>query len=144
MPGLVVAYPSTPADTKGQLKSALRGEDPVIFLMHKKLSALRGEVGGVDDLVPFGQANVVRQGADVTIVGYGIMMGKAMEAAEHLSSDHIEAEVIDLRTLSPLDRDTVAASVQKTNRLVVVCEAPLQGSIASELAASMQEDFFDF
>jgi acetoin:2,6-dichlorophenolindophenol oxidoreductase subunit beta len=144
MPGLIVAYPSTPADTKGQLKSALRGQDPVIFLMHKKLSAMKGEVGGPDDLVPFGKAKLVREGRDVTVVGYGIMMGKTLEAAKHLAAEGTEVEVIDLRTLAPLDIETVAESVRKTNRLVTVCEAPVECSIASEVAATIQEDYFDY
>ena len=143
IPGLIVAYPSNPADTKGLLKSALRGEDPVIFLMHKKLSGMRGEVGGPDDLVPLGRAKVVRQGRDVTVVGYGITVGKAEEAAANLAADGLDVEVIDLRTLAPLDIGAVAESVQQDSRLVVVCEAPRDVGIASEVAAAIQEDYFD-
>jgi pyruvate dehydrogenase E1 component beta subunit len=144
MPGLLVAIPSTPADTKGLLKSALRGEDPVIFMMHKKLSGTRGEVGGSDDLVPFGRAAIRRSGGDVTIVAYSHMVFKAMEAAASLAEDGIEAEVIDLRTVMPLDFETVAESVRKTGRLVAVTEAPCFGSIASEVAARIQESVFDW
>jgi pyruvate/2-oxoglutarate/acetoin dehydrogenase E1 component len=144
MPGLLVAIPSTPADTKGLLKSALRGEDPVIFLMHKKLSGTRGEVGGPDDLVPFGRAAIRRSGGDVTIVTYSHMVFKAMEAAASLAESGIEAEVIDLRTVMPLDFETVAESVRKTGRLVAVTEAPCFGSIASEVAARIQETVFDW
>ena len=144
MPGLLVAIPSTPADTKGLLKSALRGEDPVIFMMHKKLSGTRGEVGGSDDLVPFGRAAIRRSGGDVTIVAYSHMVFKAMEAAVNLAKDGIEAEVIDLRTVMPLDFETVAESVRKTGRLVAVTEAPCFGSIASEVAARIQESVFDW
>lgn len=144
MPGLLVALPSTPADTKGLLKSALRGEDPVIFMMHKKLSGTRGEVGGSDDLVPFGRAAIRRSGGDVTIVAYSHMVFKAMEAAGSLAKDGIEAEVIDLRTVMPLDFETVAESVRKTGRLVAVTEAPCFGSIASEVAARIQESVFDW
>jgi pyruvate/2-oxoglutarate/acetoin dehydrogenase E1 component len=143
MPGLLVAYPSNPADTKGLLKSALRGEDPVIFLMHKKLSGMRGPVGGPDDLVPLGRAHVVREGTDVTVVGYGITVGQALEATENLAKEQIEADVIDLRCVAPIDVETIGQSVRKTNRLVVVGESPLQGSIASEVAATIQERFFD-
>jgi acetoin:2,6-dichlorophenolindophenol oxidoreductase subunit beta len=144
MPGLLVAIPSTPADTKGLLKSALRGEDPVIFMMHKRLSGTRGEVGGPEDIVPFGLAAVRRSGGDVTIVAYSHMVFKAMEAAERLAADGIEAEVIDLRTVMPLDFDTVAESVRKTGRLVAVTEAPCFGSIAAEVAARIQETVFDW
>jgi pyruvate dehydrogenase E1 component beta subunit len=144
IPGLLVAIPSTPADTKGLLKAALRGEDPVIFLMHKKLSGTRGEVGGPDDLVPFGQAAIRRSGNDVTIVSYSHMMLKALDAAQSLAQDGIEAEVIDLRTVMPLDFETVAESVRKTGRLVTVTEAPSFGSIAAEVAARIQESVFDW
>jgi pyruvate dehydrogenase E1 component beta subunit len=144
MPGLLVAIPSTPADTKGLLKSALRGDDPVIFMMHKKLSGTRGEVGGSDDLIPFGRAAIRRSGGDVTIVAYSHMVFKAMDAAVSLAKDGIEAEVIDLRTVMPLDFETVAESVRKTGRLVAVTEAPCFGSIASEVAARIQESVFDW
>jgi pyruvate dehydrogenase E1 component beta subunit len=144
MPGLLVATPATPADTKGLIKSALRGEDPVIFLMHKMLTAARGSVGGPDDLVPFGRALVVREGRDVTVAAYSIMVSKALQAADNLAGQGIEAEVVDLRTPFPLDLDTVEASVRKTNRLIVAGEAPRHGSITSEVAASAQEAVFDY
>lgn len=144
MPGLLVAYPSNPADTKGLLKSALRGGDPVIFLMHKKLSGLRGEVGGEDDLVPFGQALIARSGEDVTIVSYGATVRTTLEAANNLASMGIEAEVIDLRTVFPLDLEAIGTSVRRTNRIVVVGEAPRHGGITAEVVASIQEKVFDF
>jgi pyruvate dehydrogenase E1 component beta subunit len=144
MPGLLVAIPSTPADAKGLLKSALRGEDPVIFMMHKRLSGSRGEVGGADDVIPFGQAAIRRAGSDVTIVTYSHMVTRAMAAAERLAADGIQAELIDLRTVMPLDIQTVSESVRKTGRLVVVTEAPCFGSIASEVAAWVQETMFDW
>jgi acetoin:2,6-dichlorophenolindophenol oxidoreductase subunit beta len=144
MPGLLVATPATPADTKGLIKSALRGEDPVIFLMHKMLTAARGPVGGADDLVPFGRAVVIREGRDATVAAYSIMVSKALKAAENLAAQGIEIEVIDLRTPFPLDLDTVEASVRKTNRLIVAGEAPRNGSITSEVAASAQEAVFDY
>jgi acetoin:2,6-dichlorophenolindophenol oxidoreductase subunit beta len=144
MPGLLVATPSTPADTKGLLKSALRGEDPVIFMMHKKLSGTRGEVGGEDELVPFGRAAIRRAGDDVTIVAYSQVVFKAMEAAVALAESGIEAEVIDLRTVMPLDFEAIVDSVRKTGRLVAVTEEPCFGSIASEVAARIQETVFDW
>ncbi len=143
-PGLLVALPSTPADAKGLLKSALRGEDPVIFMMHKKLGGVRGEVGGAEDLVPFGEAAVRRSGSDVTVVSYSHMMVKVLDAAEQLASEGIETEVIDLRTVMPLDLATVETSVRKTGRALIVTEAPCFGSIASEVAASISERAFDW
>lgn len=143
-PGLLVAVPSDPADAKGLLKSALRGEDPVIFLMHKRLGSLRGEVGGPDDLVPFGRASVRREGSDLTLVTYSGMVRKALDAAEALAADGISAEVIDLRTVMPLDLESVTASVRRTGHAVVVTEAPRFASIASEVAAALGEAAFDW
>jgi pyruvate dehydrogenase E1 component beta subunit len=143
MPGLLVATPATPADTKGLIKSALRGEDPVIFLMHKMLTGFRGAVGGLNDLVPFGRGAVVREGTDVTLVAYSIMVHKAFQAAERLAADGISVEVIDLRTVFPLDLDLVEESVRKTGRLVVAGEAPRHGGIVAEVAAALQEAVFD-
>lgn len=144
MPGLFVAMPATPADTKGLIKSALRGQDPVIFLMHKMLSGVRGEVGGPDDMVPLGKAQICRSGNDVTLVTYSITVKKGLEAAELAAAKGIDVEVIDLRTVFPLDLGLIETSVKKTNRLVVAGEAPLFGSIASEVAASIQEALFDY
>jgi pyruvate dehydrogenase E1 component beta subunit len=138
-PGLLVAMPSTPADTKGLIKSALRGSDPVIFLMHKVLNGVRGEVGGPDDLVPFGQAMIRREGKHVTLVCYGLMVDRCLAAAEQLSGDGIDAEIVDLRTVAPLDLDTVEASVRRTGRLVVVTEAPRHVGMSAEIAASVTE-----
>jgi pyruvate/2-oxoglutarate/acetoin dehydrogenase E1 component len=143
VPGLLVATPATPHDVKGLLKSALRGEDPVIFMMHKKLSALRGEVGD-DELVPFGRAIVRREGAGVTIVAYSVTVSLAMQAAEGLARSGVDAEVIDLRTVYPLDVDTVVTSVRKTGRLLVVSDAPRHGGIGAEVAAATQEAAFEY
>jgi pyruvate/2-oxoglutarate/acetoin dehydrogenase E1 component len=143
-PGLVVVMPSNGADTKGLLKSALRGDDPVVFFMHKRLTGARGEVGGRDDLVPIGKASIVRAGSDATLISAGIVVGKSLKAAEALSADGIDAEVIDLRTISPLDMETIAASVRKTGRAIVVTEEPPYASVASEIAASIQEDVFEY
>ncbi len=143
VPGLFVAMPATPADTKGLIKTALRGEDPVIFLMHKMLTGVRGEVDGPDSLVPLGKGRICRKGKDVTLVTYSITVKKGLEAAEEAAAKGIDVEVIDLRTVFPLDLELIQASVRKTNRLVVAGEAPRFGSIASEIAASIQEALFD-
>jgi acetoin:2,6-dichlorophenolindophenol oxidoreductase subunit beta len=142
VPGLLVAYPSTPADAKGLIKTALRGEDPVIFLMHKMLTGFRGEAGGPDDLVPFGLAVVRRPGTDVTVVSYGVMAGKSLQAAESLAASGIEAEVIDLRTLLPLDLNLVEESVRRTGHLVVATEAYRHGGVGGEVAAAIGERLF--
>ena len=142
VPGLLVAYPSTPADAKGLIKTALRGEDPVIFLMHKMLTGLRGEVGGPDDLVPFGRAAIRRPGSDVTVACYGAAVGKAVRAAEQLADDGIDVEVVDLRTVMPLDLDTVEESVRRTRRLVVFTEAYRHGGVGGEIAAAIQESLY--
>jgi pyruvate/2-oxoglutarate/acetoin dehydrogenase E1 component len=138
-PGLLVATPAFPADAKGLIKTALRGKDPVVFLMHKKLNGFRGETGGDDDLVPFGSAEIRRPGTNLTIVAYAYMVHVALRAAELLAESGISAEVIDLRTLMPLDMATVETSVRKTGRAMVVTDSPVFGSIASEVAASIQE-----
>ncbi len=138
-PGLLVATPAFPADAKGLIKTALRGKDPVVFLMHKKLNGFRGDTGGEDDLVPFGRAEIRRPGADLTIVAYSYMVHVALRAAELLAESGISAEVIDLRTLMPLDMATVQASVRRTGRAMVVTDSPVFGSVASEVAASIQE-----
>ena len=143
-PGLVVVMPSTPADTKGILKSALRGDDPVMFFMHKRLTGVRGEVGGPDDLVPIGKAAIVRPGRHVTLVSSGIVVQKAVKAAAALAAEGIEAEVIDLRTIIPLDIDLIADSVRKTGRCDRRTEEPPYASVASEIAASIQEEIFEY
>jgi len=144
LPGLNVVTPSNPADVKGLIKSSLRMNDPVLFLMHKALSGLRGNVGGPDDVIPLGHANISRSGDDVTIVTYGVNVAKCLEAAERLAADGIEAEVIDLRTLYPLDRETVVESVRKTGRAMMVDESAAYGGVSAEIVASMQEAAFDY
>jgi pyruvate dehydrogenase E1 component beta subunit len=143
-PGLVVVMPSNAYDTKGLLKSALRGEDPVVFFMHKRLTGSRGEVGGTNDLVPIGKASVVREGRAATLVSSGIVVAKVLKAADALAADGVDVEVIDLRTISPLDIDPIADSVRKTGRAIVVTEEPPYASVASEIAASIQEDVFEY
>jgi pyruvate dehydrogenase E1 component beta subunit len=138
-PGLKVALPATPADAKGLLKVAIRDDNPVVFLTHKALIATQGEVPDGDHLVPFGQARIAREGADVTIVTYSHMVHKALEAAEKAAEEGISCEVIDLRTVAPLDMDTVLASVEKTGRLLIAHEAPVTGGVGAEISARVAE-----
>ena len=144
MPGLHVAVPSNAYDVKGLIKTALRLDKPVIYLMHKRLTGLRGVVGGDDDLVPFGSARVVTAGTDCTLVAYGGGVAKATSAAETLAAEGISAEVIDLRTLAPLDLATLVQSVEKTGKMVVVDEAPKFGGPGAEVAAAVQEAAFTY
>jgi pyruvate dehydrogenase E1 component beta subunit len=143
VPGLVVIAPWSAADAKGLLKSAIRSPDPVVFLENELLYGQSFEVPEGDVVVPIGKANVVREGSDVTLVSYSIGVGVAMEAAAALAEEGIEAEVIDLRTLRPLDTATVLASLAKTNRMVVVEEGWPVCSIASEIIAVAMADGFD-
>jgi pyruvate dehydrogenase E1 component beta subunit len=145
IPGILVACPSNAADGKGLLKTAIRDDNPVIFIEHETLYGVRGEVPEEDDhLVPFGEAAVRREGGDVTIVGILKMAHEAERAAKTLAEEHgIEAEVIDPRTLRPLDLDTILASVRKTNRVVVVEEGWPHGGVGANLAALIQEQAFD-
>ena len=140
--GLSLAVPSTPMDVKGLIKTALRNEDPVIFLMHKKLSGIRGEIKGDDYFVPFGKAATIKPGRDAAIISYGYSIVTANKAAQALEAEGISVEVIDLRTLYPLDTDAINAAVQKFGRIVVVDEAPLFGSITAEIAATATEANF--
>jgi pyruvate dehydrogenase E1 component beta subunit len=145
VPGLLVAAPSTPADAKGLLKAAIRDDNPVIFIEHETLYGMKGEVP--DDpgfVVPFGHAAVRREGTDVTIVGISRMAVTAMQAAEELEGRGVSAEVIDPRTLRPLDLDTILESVRKTNRVVVVEEGWPHGGVAANIAALIQEQAFDY
>ena len=143
IPGLRVAMPSTPADAKGLLKSALRGEDPVVFLEPKLLYGTKGPVSDDPDLlVPFGLAAVAREGSDLTIVATGLMVSRAQEAATRLQESGVSVEIIDPRTVSPIDWETIFASVDKTGRVMVVNEATLVCSVASEIAATIGEKRF--
>jgi pyruvate dehydrogenase E1 component beta subunit len=144
VPGLIVIAPYSAADAKGLLKAAIRSEDPVVFLENELLYGQSFDVPKLDDYVlPIGKARVVRAGGDVTIVSYSIGVGVALEAAGRLAEEGVEAEVIDLRTLRPLDRETVLKSLEKTNRMVVVEEGWPVCSIASEIMAVAMEDGFD-
>ncbi len=144
MPGLMVAVPSNPYDAKGLIKTSLRTDDPVVFLMHKRLTGVRGLVGGPEDLVQFGAANVVQAGTDCTIVTYGAALAGALQAAEALAGSRVSAEVIDVRTLAPLDLDTITASARKTGHVVVFDEAPKFAGPSAEIAAAVQEAAFEY
>lgn len=144
IPGLKVISPSTPYDAKGLLKAAIRDNDPVLFMESERMYGDKGEIPDGEYLLPIGVADVKRQGTDVTIVSFNKMMKVALGAAEELAKEGISAEVIDLRTIRPLDNATIIRSVQKTNRLVVVDENWPFGSISSEIAYRVQKDAFDF
>ncbi len=145
IPGLLVACPSDAADGKGLLKTAIRDDNPVVFIEHETLYGVRGEVPeGDDHLVPFGEAVVRREGTDVTVIAILKMAHEAERAAKTLAEEHgVEAEVIDPRTLRPLDLDTILASVRKTNRVVIVEEGWPHGGVGANLAALIQEQAFD-
>ena len=142
IPGLKVVCPSTPADAKGLLAQAVRDNDPVIFCEHKALYSMKGEVPEGEYVIPFGQANIVREGKDATIVTYGMMVHRSLEAAKLLEKEGVDVEVIDLRTLSPLDINTVFRSVEKTGRLVVVDEASPRCNIATDISAQVCQEMF--
>ncbi len=143
-PGLKVVVPSNPADAKGLLKSAIRDDDPVIFMESEQMYGDKGMVPEGEYLIPIGSANVVKSGTDVTIVSFGKMMKIALKSAEELANESINAEVIDLRSVRPIDYATVINSVKKTNRLVIVEESWPLASIASEIAFKVQRDAFDY
>jgi pyruvate/2-oxoglutarate/acetoin dehydrogenase E1 component len=144
IPGLKVVTPSTPADAKGLLKTAIRDDNPVIFLEHKVLYFSKGAVPEGDVTVPFGVADVKRVGKDVTVVGIHTMVGKALQAAEQLAAEGIELEVIDPRTLVPLDEQTIIDSVKKTGRLIVSHEAYTRGGYGAEIISRVVEAAFDY
>ena len=143
IPGLKVITPSNPYDAKGLLKAAIRDDDPVLFMESERMYGDKGEVPDGEYLLPIGVADIKRAGTDATIVSFGKMMKVALEAAAELAKEDIECEVIDLRTIRPLDLATIITSVKKTNRLVVVDENFPYGSIASEIAFRVQRHAFD-
>jgi len=145
IPGILVACPSTPADGKALLKAAIRDDNPVVFIEHETLYGARGEVPDDDDaILPFGEAAIRREGTDVTIIGILKMAQEAEKAAKQLSSEHgVEAEVIDPRTLRPLDLDTILESVRKTNHAVIVEEGWPHGGVGANLATLITEQAFD-
>ena len=142
IPGLRVVMPSTPYDAKGLLKYALRQPDPVMFLEHKHLYMTKGMAPEEEYVIEFGKADVKRAGTDVTVIAYSNMLPRAMAAAETLAGEGISVEVVDPRTLVPLDKETILASVAKTNRCVIVQEACRRGGVASDIASIIQEEVF--
>jgi pyruvate dehydrogenase E1 component beta subunit len=142
VPGLKIAVPATAADAKGLMASAIRDDNPVLYFHNYLLTLEPGEVPEGEHVVPFGQAAVVREGGDVTLVATGWMVSKALAAAERLAGEGIEAEVIDPRTLAPLDLDTILASVEKTGRLVLVDQATRHASASAVIAAEVADAGF--
>lgn len=144
VPGIKVVMPSTPYDAKGLLKTCLRGSDPVMFVEHKFLYREKGPVPEGDYQIPLGVADVKRPGRDATLVATSLMVPRALEAARHLAAEGIEVEVVDPRTLKPLDVKTIADSVRKTGHLIVVHEACKTGGVAGEIITSVMEECFDY
>ncbi|OFX15919.1 MAG: hypothetical protein A2Z18_00080 [Armatimonadetes bacterium RBG_16_58_9] len=144
IPGIKVVMPATPYDAKGLLKSAIRDDNPVLYIEHKNMYNLKGEVPDGEHLIPIGKADVKRQGTDVTLVGHSLMVLRCLEAADRLAQKGIDCEVIDLRTLSPLDMDTVLESIAKTNRVVIVDEGHKQCGAGAEVAARIADDGFNY
>jgi pyruvate dehydrogenase E1 component beta subunit len=142
IPGLKVVMPSTPRDAKGLLKAAIRDDDPVVFIEHKLLYMTDGEVPEEELVIPLGLADIKREGTDVTLVTWSHMVLKSLQAAEELAAEGISVEVVDLRTLSPMDTDTVLASVGRTGRLVIAHEAVRRGGLGGEVAAVVAEAAF--
>jgi len=142
VPGLKVAIPSTPYDAKGLMKAAIRDENPVVYLHHWNLTLIKEEIPEEDYVIPFGVADVKREGTDVTVVATGWMVHRALAAAEQLAQEGIRVEVIDPRTLNPLDVQTILNSVRKTSRLVLVDQAPKHASVSSAIAAAVAEEGF--
>jgi pyruvate dehydrogenase E1 component beta subunit len=143
--GLKVVAAATPYDAKGLLKSAIREDNPVLFLQHKMLmfSPDKGDIPDEDYTIPLGKAEVKREGSDVTVVAIQYMVHKALAAAEKLQKDGISIEVIDPRTITPLDKETILKSVKKTGKLAILCEEPITGSAAGEISAIVAEEAFD-
>ena len=144
IPGLKVVHPATPYDMKGLMAACIREDNPTVMIKHKRLLGIQGPVPEERYIVPLGVANVVRPGNDVTIVAWGRMVHEAAAVAEKLAGDGIQCEVIDPRTLQPLDIDTIVTSAKKTNRVVVVHEAVRFGGLGAEVAAQIQEHAFDY
>jgi len=143
-PGIRVIAPSTPRDAKGLLKTAMRGDDPVLFLEQKLLYRMKGEVPEGEYTIPFGRAEIRREGKDVSLITYGRMVARCLEAAEEVKAEGIEAEVLDLRSLAPLDRHSIISSAKKCGRVLIVHEACLTGGVGGEIAAIIadSEAFF--
>ena len=143
IPGLKVVMPSTPYDAKGLLKASIRDDEPTIFIEHKLLYMTKGEVPEEDYIIPLGQADIKRPGDDITLVTYSYMTLKCLEAAEVLAREGISVEVVDLRTLTPLDKETILESVEKTGRAIVVHEAVKRGGVGGDIASMIMEEAYD-
>ncbi|UCF82698.1 MAG: alpha-ketoacid dehydrogenase subunit beta [Desulfobacteraceae bacterium] len=143
-PGLKVVVPSEPADVKGLIKTAIRDDDPVIFFQHKKLFAQTGPVPEEEYVIPLGQAAIKRKGKDITLITYSRMTYLSLEAADQLAKEGIDVEIVDLRTLKPLDFDLIAESVKKTNNVLIAHEACLTGGFGGEIAATIGQELFDY
>ncbi len=141
-PGLKIVIPSNPYDVKGLLKTAIRDNDSVLFIEHKAMYGVKGEVPEGEYTIPFGQAKVVREGKDITIIAIQAMVYQALEAAEELKKEGIDAEIIDPRTLIPLDEETIGKSIAKTGKALIVHEAPKRGGVGAEISAVITEKFF--
>ncbi len=144
IPGIKVVIPSNPADAKGLLKSAIRSDDPVLYFEHKRLFSMKGDVPEGEYVTPIGKAKVAKEGTDLTVVSYSYYMHNVLEAAEALDKDGIHVECVDLRTISPLDMDTIYESLRKTKKLMIVHEAVKQGGVGAEVAARTAEDMIDY
>jgi acetoin:2,6-dichlorophenolindophenol oxidoreductase subunit beta len=142
-PGLKIVIPSNPYDTKGLLKTAIRDNDMVLFIEHKGMYGIKGEVPEEEYTIPFGQAKVVREGKDVTIIAIQAMVYQAIEAANVLKKDGIDVEIIDPRTLIPLDEEIIGKSIAKTGKVIIVHEAPKRGGVGAEISAVISEKFFE-
>ena len=143
-PGLKVVCPATPSDAKGLIKASIRDNNPVVFFEHKYLyRRIKEEVPAEDYIVPLGKARTAREGRDLSIITYAALVHTALEAAEILAREGIETEIVDLRTLSPLDREAIAQTVRKTNKVILLHEHSRTGGIAGELAAIINEEAFD-
>jgi pyruvate dehydrogenase E1 component beta subunit len=144
MPGLKLVMPSTPYDAKGLLKSAIRDDDPVVFIEHKLLYMTTGEVPGEEYLIPLGRGEIKRAGRDVTVIAWSNMVLHCLAAAMNLAQEGIEVEVVDPRSLVPLDRELILESVRRTEHVVIVQEAVRRGGVASDIASIIQAEAFDY
>jgi pyruvate dehydrogenase E1 component beta subunit len=143
-PGLEIVLPSSPYDVKGLMRSAIKSDNPTVFINHARLMDIEGDVPAEDYTVPFGRADIKRAGRDVTVVATSFVVHAALSAAERLAAEGIEVEVVDPRTLVPLDHKTILDSVCRTGRLVVIDEAPLSCGVASEISAIIAEEGFEY
>jgi len=144
VPGIKIVTPATPADAKGLLTASIRDDNPVLFVEHKRLYAETAQVDDNEPILPLGRAAVRREGSDVTLVAYSYHVGLALQAAEQLAREGIRAEVVDLRSLAPMDTDSVVASVRKTSRLVCIEEGTRTGGVGAEVAAQVAERAYDY